>query len=183
MEKRHSSIRKWWPSRQVLTRKNGFGVLLGLTLTGCATGADLDTPYGEYRPEPTVTSTSTSTVTSSTTSAGGACDDSNVNEALVGWCSGKSCHGDLNMNTDLAAFWLFSPTRSTDLLNQPATTEGCSAELIIDTTEPAASLLVTSLRGTSPCGVQMPKGFALNAPEQQACIEEWALGLATAGSN
>lgn len=183
MEKaRHSSIRKWWLSRSSLTRKNGFGVLLSLALTGCPTGTVLDTPYEEYIPEPGP-NPSTSTVTSSTTSAGGPCDDSNVNEALLDWCSGSSCHGGVDKNDNMAPLWLFSPARSTEFLNLPATTVGCSAELIINTTDPDASLLVTSLQGTSPCGVKMPKGFVLSAPEQQACIEEWALGLATAASD
>ncbi|HEY6727108.1 MAG TPA: hypothetical protein VI197_23905 [Polyangiaceae bacterium] len=152
-------------------------MILALALAGCSTGADLDTPYAEYAPEPVGPSTSTST--SSTTSGVGACDDSNVTPALQDWCSGPSCHGNVNQQYS-DAFWLFSPARSTELLNRPAAAAGCSAELIIDTVDPEASLLITSLRGTSPCGIEMPKGFALSSPEQQACIEEWALGLAVA---
>lgn len=190
---RRSSVRKGWLSCLAQTRKIGGGtargsrsaaLALALALAGCTSAADLDTPHGAYVPEPTGTDTSTTdpaTTATSTTGWSGPCDDSNVNPALDGWCSGVPCHGSVDSNVHNAPLWLFSPTRSSDFLNLPATTPGCSSELIIDTAMPEASLIVSSLRGKSSCGVQMPRGFALTAPEQQACIEQWALGLATAG--
>ena len=167
---------KWWPTRTALTSKNGLAVALGLALTGCPTGPSLDTPYEEYVPEPS--GIDSSTLTSSTTTGSAPCDDSNVNEALLRWCSGTPCHGTLGQDNGKAPLWLFSPTRSSDFLNQAAVTEGCSAELIIDTANPEASLLLTSLRSTSPCGVEMPQVGAIDVPAEQACIEEWVLSLA-----
>jgi len=162
----------------------GLGALLGLLLTGCPTAAELDTSFEEYLPTPTtgVKPSTSSSDTSSTTSGSRPCDDSNVNAALNNSCSSPSCHGDIDENNAKAAFWLFSPTRSTDLLNLPATKQGCEAELLVNTADPEASLLYTALRRTSPCGLEMPEGFDIQDPDEQACIEEWVLGLAAAGA-
>lgn len=184
------------PTHLALTSKNarravrsarGLGALLGLILTGCPTGADLDTSHEAYLPTPTTgvkpSSVSSSGDTSSTTAGNEPCDDSTVDGALYYWCSSSSCHGDVDENNGDAPLWLFSPTRGTDFLNLPATEEGCSDELIVDTANPEASLLLTAIRHTSPCGVAMPDGgIRLTKPEDQACIEEWVLGLAAAGA-
>lgn len=171
--------------RSALTSEKGLGALVGLALVGCSYGASLDTPYEEYVPAAAVvdanSSSNSNTVSSSTTGGGAACDDSTVNEAaLLNWCSGVPCHGEVGSNNGKAPLWLFTPTRSSDFLNQPAVTAGCGDELIIDTGNPEASALITSLRGTSPCGLEMPKLVSFDGPEQQNCIEEWALGLAQA---
>jgi len=191
--------RKWWPTSSALTSNNENAVserrfrhgsalpvvrvlapVLGLMLAGCPTGAELDTAYAEYEPVPD--GIGASTVTSSTTSPPvGSCDDTNVDDvAMNEWCGTSACHGDGAAPGD-APLWLFSPTRSTDLLNLPAVTTGCGAERIIDTANPEASLIITAIRNTSPCGVEMPDSFPINVPEQQACIEAWVLGLAAAG--
>ncbi|HEU5077147.1 MAG TPA: hypothetical protein VFU02_23310 [Polyangiaceae bacterium] len=156
--------------------------LLGVSLTGCPTGSALDTPHEEYVPEAAeiVTGNGPSSVTSSTTSGRVPCDDTNVNDGgLAYWCGG--CHGSEGQDNGTAPLWLFSPTRSTDFLNRAAVTQGCTAELIVDTANPEASLLFSSLRGTSPCGVKMPKNLVIDIPAHQVCIEEWALGLAGDG--
>ena len=176
-----SAFGKWWPMRSALTSEKGLRSLLGLALVGCSGGASLDTPYEEYVPAAAVVDANSNTVSSSTTGGGAACDDSTVNEAaLLHWCSGVPCHGEVGSNNGKAPLWLFAPTRSTDFLNQPALTPGCGDELIIDTADPEASALITSLRGTSPCGLEMPKLVSLDVPEQKNCIEAWALGLAGA---
>lgn len=171
--------------RSTLTSENVLGAIVGLAIVGCSGGASLDTPYEEYVPAAAIvdanSSSNSNTVSSSTTGGNAACDDFTVNEAaLLNWCSGVPCHGEVGSNNGKAPLWLFTPTRSTDFLNQPAVTPGCSDELIIDTANPEASVLVTSLRGTSPCGLEMPKLVSFDEPEQQTCIEEWALGLAGA---
>ena len=208
---RHSSIRrsvilgsfevsaadaKGWPTPAALTSKNarraarsarGLGALLGLMLTGCPTGADLDTSYEEYLPTPTtgVRPSTSSSDTSSTTSGGGPCDDSNVNQlAMSEWCGTPTCHGDTDLNNARAPLWLFSPTRSTDFLNLPATLERCNSHLLVNTTNPEESLLLTAIRFTTPapCSLEMPENFPITDAAKQACIEEWVLGLATAGA-
>lgn len=193
---------KGWPTPATLTSKNASRparwalalprgeahwllACLGLALAGCSTGADLDTSYDEYIPTPTtgVRPSTSSSDTSSTTSGDGPCDDSSVNGALENWCSSSSCHGDIDENNARSTFWLFSPTRSTDFLNLPATTQGCEAELLVDTADPEASLLITAIERTSPCGVVMPKGgLEIDKPEEQACIEEWVRSLAASGN-
>jgi len=155
--------------------------MVGLGLTGCPTGATLDTPYEEYEPTPTtvtntVTST-TNTTTSSTTGGGEPCTDANVNElAMDYWCGTAACHGTAESEEAAAPLWLFSPTRTTDFLNLPAVTEGCTAELIVNTTTPENSLLITSLKHTSPCGLEMPDGIDIE-PMELACIEQWVMSL------
>lgn len=176
---------KCWLTPWALTSKKALGALFGLVLSGCPTAADLDTSYEEYLPTPTtgVKPSTSSGDTSSTTAGDGPCDDSTVDGALYNWCSSSSCHGDVNENNGNAPLWLFSPTRSTDFLNLPATEEGCADELIVNTANPEASLLLTAIRHTSPCGVEMPDGgIPITKPEDQACIEEWVLGLAAAGA-
>lgn len=50
---------------------------------------------------------------------------------------------------------MFSPTRATDWIGRRGTLTAkhdCTAEVIIDATNPDRSLLVSSVRHTSPCG-------------------------------
>jgi len=143
--------------------------------TACAVGEPLDTPYEEYEPS--------GILGTSTTSGAVACDDSNVNEqALRYWCGTKSCHGDPGNNNGSAPLWLFSDTRSTDLLNLPATWQGCTTELVINTTTPENSLIITSMKHMAPaaCGLEMPKGGLEMPPEKLTCIEQWVYGLVAA---
>lgn len=157
-------------------------MLMGLGLTGCPEGATLDTPYDDYE---LPTNGADNPGNSSTTTGLVDCDDSNVNEVLENWCSTSRCHGNPNTNnaSEPASMplWLFSPTRTSDWLNKPAATEGCSAELLVNTTTPEDSLMITSLKQASPCGVEMPKDYPIEG-EPVACIEAWVLGIAAAAN-
>ncbi|HEY6727109.1 MAG TPA: hypothetical protein VI197_23910 [Polyangiaceae bacterium] len=158
----------------------GWAMLVGLGLTGCPTAADLDTPYDEYEPIPTVVTNNN--VTSSTTSPNEGCDDTTVNEGgMYYWCGTKTCHGTPESNETSAPLWLFSPNRSTELLNLPATEAGCTTELIINTASPERSLILTSMNKTTPeaCGIEMPKGIDIPDPEH-TCIEQWVYSLVAA---
>jgi hypothetical protein len=44
---------------------------------------------------------------------------------------------------------------------------------VFDTGSPAASLVVEKMRGTSPCGGQMPLGAPPLSDEDITCVEEW----------
>ena len=152
---------------------------MGLGLTGCPVGTDLDTPYQDY-----VSSTDSASKASTT---GGVvdCNDSNVNPVLTMYCGSPSCHGDPNANNArepaTMPLWIFSPTRATDWLNKPAVTEGCSAELLVNTTTPENSLMITSLKQASPCGVEMPKSYPIEG-DPVDCIETWVLSLIAAAN-
>lgn len=146
----------------------GLAMLVGLGLTGCPVAADLDTPYEQYAPQPSV---------ASTTGGGGGCNNETVNEqALDYWCGSKTCHGTTESNETSAPLWLFSPTRTTDLLNLAVVTEPCTAELVVNTTTPEESLIIRSMKHTSPCGLEMPDGIDVD-PEALACIESWVNGM------
>lgn len=153
-------------------RPMGLLVLMGLGLTGCPVGASLDSPYEDYNP----TQGTPGTVTS-TTSANGDCTDADVDtRALNFWCGTSTCHGTPESNETNAPLWLFSPTRTTDLLNLAAVTKECTAELIVNTTTPDESLILRSIKHTSPCGLEMPDGIDVK-PDIMACIESWVNGM------
>jgi hypothetical protein len=75
---------------------------------------------------------------------------------------------------------LFVATRDTDFVDKPATYQGvvdpenCPAtpELIINSANPAASLMLTKLNGTYSCGTVMPQVGELAAADLQ-CITDW----------
>jgi len=197
----NASEGKAWPTPATLTSKNasrparwasslylrsvqGVAACLGLVLSGCPTGTELDTSYEEYFPTPTTGVKPSTNSSSSTTSGDVTCDDSNVNDlGMSKWCGTDKCHGDVGLDNARAPLWLFSPTRSTDFLNRPALTQGCEAELLVNTENPAASLIYAAIRFTSPCGLEMPaEDYPIPVSEEQACIEEWVLGLAADGA-
>lgn len=154
-------------------------MLMGLGVTGCPVGTALDTPHEEYVP------LSYGATNASTTAGAVDCDDSNVNEVLTTYCSSSGCHGDPNTNNAgepaSRPLWIFSPTRTSDWLNKPAATEGCSAELLVNTTTPEESLMITSLKQESPCGVEMPWMYPIEG-DPVLCMEAWILSLIAAAN-
>ena len=160
-----------------------LAIVVGLSLTACPVAPELEKPYEEYEPIPSGAS--------STTSGSDGCNDSTVNEppggspkGMLYWCGSKTCHGDPGETSNASApLWLFSSTRATDLLDLPGTEEGCTTELVINTTTPAASLILTTMNKTTPveCGLEMPKGLDA-PPEEYACIEQWVYSLIEAAN-
>ena len=73
---------------------------------------------------------------------------------------------------------LFIPDVRTAWLDVPGTY--CPSEMIIDTENPAASLLITTLNRTAECGVAMPVGPRLHQSEID-CIAEWVYQVAEQG--
>jgi len=164
-------------SRDIRSKRLGWAMFVGLGLTGCPTGADLDSDYEDYEPTPTTVTATSNTVSSSTTSGDPPCSDADVNDrAMSYWCGTAACHGDIDENNAAAPLWLFSPTRTQDFLDLPAVTEECTAELIVNTTNPENSLLITALKHTSPCGLEMPDGIDIT-PAELTCIEQWVNSL------
>lgn len=159
----------------------GWAMVVGLGLTGCPAGASLDTPFEEYEPVPTTvdnTITNTATATSTTSSDPG-CDDSNVDDTMmVYWCGSSACHGTPASSERAGPVWLFSPDRTTELLDLPAEWENCGTELVVNTAAPEKSLILTSINETvpPPCDVDMPKGIEL-PDEEYKCIEQWVYSL------
>ncbi len=91
---------------------------------------------------------------------------------LAANCGSSGCHGDgSNLGTFAA-----SEEDARDYIGQPGAV--CSSQgSIIDTDDPASSLMVTKLSDDPPCAQPMPLG---GQPLPQAdidCIEEWIGGL------
>lgn len=165
-------------------------MLAGFLCTGCPVGADLDTPYNEYIvADNTSNVTSTTATTSTTMTAGGTTGGmmgcaSAEPELVFADCAHETvCHGKTGMESPGAAAGLdlFSMNVRTALLDRPATGSmmvDCSAEKIIDTSNPVGSLLITSVAQTAPCGLEMPQ-YITTEPDAAMvqCITEWVNAL------
>ena len=113
---------------------------------------------------------------------GGACDPA---AAMAKGCGTIACHGGVAP----PLLELIAPGVETRLINVPATYEAAeglcppTAELLIDTADPMASLLVKKLDGTQMCGDPMPQLAIIGFTDaDKACIRSWALELAMNGS-
>lgn len=164
-----------------------LAVLTGLLCVGCPLGADLDTPYTEYIVANTSTTTQ-STATTAGATTGGMMDCATAEPELVfkNCVHETVCHGAPGKESPGAAAGLdlFSINVRTALLDRPATGSmkvDCSAEKIIDTMNPAQSLLITSVAHTAPCGLEMPD-LSLKPPNpaEVQCITEWVNALVAA---
>lgn len=183
------------------------------TLVGCPVGAELDGPEeynptrtgGVLSPQGTASTsagggTSTAAVdtggaTTGAATTGSSCDTCGIDTVMgMGTCDGSVCHGSPGTASDSSfvgsGLDLFSPTRETALVNQPATYRDvpeadrpyCSdpPELLIDAANPAASLIITKLYdGMYSCGSPMPLGRVDPLPtEDIQCITDWVTCLA-----
>lgn len=107
------------------------------------------------------------------------CGDAEVDAIFLAKCSASICHGDPDASTEgIAIPALFSPERKTAWLDRPGVY--CPEELLIDSLNPAESLLVTTLRRTAACGIRMPIGPMIPDAEIE-CIEQWVEDVAAAG--
>lgn len=128
--------------------------------------------------------TSGATTTGTTTGGGGSggCDPA---AAIAKGCGTIACHGGVMP----PLLELVAPGVEARIVNVPASYEGVQSgacpmppELIVNTADPMASLLVKKLDGTQTCGDQMPQVPILGfTDEEKACIRSWALGLAMSG--
>ncbi len=140
----------------------GLAAWAALLCTGCPAGASLDTPYQDYE-LPSSGATNTSTTATGTTGGMATCGDAEV-DVIFAQCGSSACHGDptgFSSDTEVESkLWFYLPTRKADWLNRPGLARGtngyCSSEYIIDVANPSNSLLVTTLKGTSACGLKMP---------------------------
>lgn len=169
--------------------------LLALVCTGCPVGAALDAPYEDYVPpvggnitsgngSGTVTGTGGASSTGTATTGGTMCGDAEVDAIFLMKCSNVICHGDPGGNPTVSSgLFLFSPTRNADMLDRPGIVSDkydCSAERVIDSANPAASLMITTLTRTAPCNVQMPVGPKLPQTDID-CITQWVNSVASGG--
>jgi hypothetical protein len=104
----------------------------------------------------------------------GDCDVADVHaEIIVPICTG-ACH---STDARIAELDLEAPDVATRLRDQPAARETCDA-LLIDTGDPAASLIATKVvQPPAGCGASMPPTGALPA-EDVACIQAWIAEVA-----
>jgi hypothetical protein len=85
-------------------------------------------------------------------------------------CSGAICHGAGGPSIDLESAGLEDRLR-----DQPANPAGpCAGEVLIDSTDPANSLLLKKVNGTSDCGSPMPlTNLSAFTQDQVRCVTEY----------
>ena len=163
--------------------------LAALLCTGCPVGADLDAPYNEYivadnTSNVTSTGTPTSTTDGGTTGGTRGCANE-APEVVFYYCAASICHGDPGKTSpDLAnGLDLFAPDVRTRLLDLPGHMHSsgydCTGEKIVDTANPAESLLIKAVDHTAqaPCAIRMPTTLDPD-PDQVQCITEWVNAVA-----
>jgi len=97
-----------------------------------------------------------------------------VTRVLIAKCGGGSCHS--NENSNIGAF-ARGREEAESMLDKPSSKLGCG--FIIDSSNPADSLLLTKVNGTfpDPCGGPMPAPAAGETTELSAgdidCLEDW----------
>jgi hypothetical protein len=173
--------------RGLAVARQGAGLAaLGVFLTGCPAGGTLEEPecYGTEGCE----------ASGGGGGPAGTCDGTVV---LATSCSnGPFCHASGSTAPPTGGVELVTPpagmTLGQSLYNRPAThatTLGCSStpqELIIDAGDPARSLLLTKVTGTTAgvdfaCGVSMPPAEAPLSARDIGCLTEWVYSVAATG--
>lgn len=105
-----------------------------------------------------------------TTSSGSTCDGFAI---LAANCATSGCHGQ---GSNIEAF-AASEEAARSFIGAPGTLACGGQGLVIDTDDPAESLMVRKLAEDAPCGQRMPPfGEALSAADAE-CIEDWISGL------
>jgi hypothetical protein len=111
-------------------------------------------------------------------------------------CGTQFCHGSSTASAPVGGIELVTPpagmTLGQSLYNKPAMYNtgalGCPTtdpEIIIDSTNPAASLLLNKITGTKgvdfACGDKMPTGSVMLSATDLSCVTEWVNGVASTG--
>ncbi len=181
----------------------GLCSVVSLVFTGCLEGSDIDNPDAHATTTAGTTTTDAMTTTDATTgmattgttemttTGGSNCDMPTLIETN---CGSAACHqGDAANPEPFGVLELVAVDPQT-LVGKPAVYPAeanangdCpvdAPELIIDPTNPAASLMLTKLKDTQACGEGMPSPFSFSylGDAEYACFEEWVMGLASAGS-
>src|SRR5690606_7460363 len=130
----------------------------------------------------TVTGTGGATSTGTATTGGTMCGDAEVDGLLYMRCGGSICHGEPGGDPNVSSgLFLFSPTRKADMLDRPGGVfdmNDCSAEFVISSANPSASLMITTLTQTAACGLRMPVGPKLPQTDID-CITQWVNSVAS----
>lgn len=88
-------------------------------------------------------------------------------------CGSSGCHGEgSNLGTFAA-----SEADARDYIGAPGSVSCIGQGLVIDTDDPAASLMMMKLSDDPPCGQPMPGNGQLLAQADIDCIEDWISGL------
>jgi hypothetical protein len=95
----------------------------------------------------------------------GGCDGFAILQAS---CSGGSCHSGEGGLTPFAQ----DLETAESLVGEESAICGGDGD-VFDSGAPAASLVVEKMKGTSPCGGQMPLGAAPLSDADITCVEEW----------
>jgi hypothetical protein len=113
----------------------------------------------------------------STAAAGSSGSTGSVNTCdgfavLAANCGTSGCHGEGSNLEDFAD----SEAAAREFIDAPGTLACGGQDVVIDTEDPAESLMVRKLSDDPPCGQQMPPGGGLT-PADVDCIEDWIGGL------
>jgi hypothetical protein len=95
-------------------------------------------------------------------------------EVLQQHCANANCHGQAN-----APFGGFasSPDAARDYIDVESNAACANQGAIVNTDDPAASLLVTKVTGEADCGSPMPIGGEPLSDDEIACLEDWIAGF------
>jgi hypothetical protein len=109
---------------------------------------------------------------------GSACLD--VPTTLLGakCATGAGCHVAEAPGGDLD---LVSPGLAARLVDVPASST-CGGTLLVDSSDPEASLLYQKVLDSAPCGSRMPLGGAPLVDVERACLLEWITELDASSS-
>ncbi len=156
--------------------------VVGLFLTGCPVGAELDQPE-RYDPSITMPVQPSG---SSTTGGSPACDFT----VAMTTCQGSICHGSPGVASALtlgAGLDLFTADRDSKLIDAQATYTGVAdpencpttPELLINSANPDASLMLAKVNGTYSCGASMPVTQVEKFTSVELdCVTAWVYYLA-----
>lgn len=142
------------------------GLVLSLLVAGCLDGAELDNAAEFKAPDIST----------------GTCDPTDI---FADRCSGSICHGAGDAGPPGGGVELIAAGFESGLVDQPASYPNLSdcpttAELLIDSSDPSASLMLKKLTGTHSCGDGMPVPYPVTAlsDDEYACVELWVNDLA-----
>lgn len=115
--------------------------------------------------------------------------DDCIDTLLPDRCGGSGCHGPDDQGIIEGGIDLVSPGVDARVVDQPARYPGLSGcpsppELLVNSTNSAASLILSKVYDTAACGEGMPVPIGLVAlkGEDLVCLENWVNRLAEQGA-
>ncbi len=99
-----------------------------------------------------------------------ACESFDVETELTARCATSACH---DQDEPAAGLDLSSVNLRLRLTDVASTSALCSDRLLVDSANPAMSLLVQKLQPAPPCGDSMPPGGQFLSAEEVSCVQDW----------